>query len=284
MAKFRKKIENADFEIKLPSIFSKMKVTIEGRDVSVGKKNKKVHTSEFEQEGSKYLITLKQRPMPLGFDVEIQKDGSSILRQAITGSGKEIDPNLLDLPKWMYAIPILSGAPIFIGGAIPALVGVLGSATGYNVLSAFQDNRKKLILFGILNIVATYLILIVALIGFNRGMYEAGYMSHNKDILKSVVDKTNENLPIKIDDITTLQKATYEEDTLILHYNLFPLDTNQFNNKQFKSAMEPNLIQAACADPQMKTLMKNKFWIKYAYHSNKSPLGHIAVSKSKCGQ
>ena len=283
MAKISEKIDDLNFEIQLPGLFSKMKVSIDGREVAVGSRSKGGRTASFAFEDNRYEVRLKTR-FPEGYTFSLSKNEVERVSRPITKFGVAVDPRLANVPKWMFVFPILSGIPIFLHGLLPAGIGALGAGVAYKIVASYQADRKKLVVLGIVNVLATYGILALALWAFGMGMVQLGWMKHNVDYLKSSVEKTNKALPLKLDPLTTLKLATYEKDTLTLHYTVEPLDLVRFDRDAFLAKMRATLVAASCKDENTRNLLKNDFWVEYKYTSNSFLLGSVKVSEADCGK
>lgn len=282
MAKVLETVEGMDIEIDLPRLFSKMKVSIDGREVGVGVKTKGVHACSVRHENADIVVTLKQKMVPSGFELSIAKNGQVVVSKAIEFSGKEMDPRLADIPKWMFVFPVLAGAPIFLHGLIPSGVGAIGAAICYKIVANYKDDRRKLFVFAITTIVITYALIWALVGGFYQGLLRMGWLSHNEDYLRSTVERTNAELPLKVDEITTATRASYQKDTLILHFTLEPVDLANFDNDMFLANLDAPLKAQTCTDPEMKLMLKNDYWLRYEYASGQVALGSVSVSKADC--
>lgn len=282
MAKVTELVEGQYFEIKLPNLFSKMKVSIDGRETAVGVKAKGVHNASFSHAGAQFVVSLKQKAFPTGYEFAISKNGTVLVSKLLSYAGKEMDARLASIPKWMFAFPVLAGAPVFLHGLIPTGVGAAGGAIGYKIVTSFQNDRPKLFLFGVVNIAATWALVFLLVGGFYKGLLQLGWLQHNEDYLKSTVEKTNAQLPIQVDQFTILQRASSEGDTLTLTYALGPLDLATFDKEAFLDNMRGLLTKNSCTDKDLKLLLKNGYWVRYRYLASSVELGSVLVSGEAC--
>lgn len=282
MAKLTEQLDGMLVEVQLPHLFSKMKVSIDGREMAVGNRMKSLNICTIPYDGSEVVVTLKQTMLPPGFEFSVAKDGKVLVSRAVWHSGKEMDERLANLPKWMFVFPMAAGAPIFLHGLFPAAAGALGAWLGYKILTSFFHDRRKLIGLGILNIAATYLLTFALVYGFMQGFREAGWLSHNEDYVRSTVEKTNATLPVKVDELTTLRRASYEKDTVTLSYTIEPLDLSTFDEQLFQTNIHRLMKQTACTDKETRILLKNGYWVRYAFTSDNVPLGAVKFSKADC--
>lgn len=281
MAAVTERIQERTIEIKLPGLFSKMKVSLDGREMGVGVKSaKNTHSCTIHDSGSEFVVTLVEKILISGYELVIAKDGAVVVSRLVSRSGKELDARLGETPKWLFAFPFLAGAPIVLGGLIPALIGGAGAALGYKLLASFQGDRRKLIGLSILNIALTWTLIWFAVVGFSAGMLKAGWLRHNKAFIESTVEKTNAELPVKVDDYTTLTHARNVEDTLILSYTLTSLDPSTLDFLQLKS----NVAPGTCADETMNEILRNGYWLRYEYVFEGSVVGLFDLSASDCGR
>lgn len=282
MAKVLESVQGMDIEIDLPRLFSKMKLSIDGREVGVGVKSKGVHTCSVHQDGAEIVVTLKQRTIPVGFDLSIARNGEVVVSKAIELSGKEMDSRLADIPKWMFTFPILAGAPIFLHGLIPSGIGAIGAAICYKIVANYKDDRRKLFVFSITTIVVTYALILALVGGFYRGLLQMGWLAHNEDYLRETVKQTNAGFPLKVDQVTTATYASYQKDTLILHFTIESVDLENFDSETFLANLTIPVKAQACTDPEVKLMLKNDYWLRYDYTSGPVALGSVRVSKADC--
>jgi len=282
MAKLTEQLDGMLVEVQLPHLFSKMKVSIDGREMGVGTRTKNVHTCTIPYDAAQIEVTLKQSTLPPGFEFSVARDGVVLVSRPVWQSGKEMDARLANLPKWMFVFPIAAGAPIFVHGLLPSAVGALGAWLGYKILIWCLNDRRKLIGFGILNIAVTYLLTFAVAYGLLQGLRQAGWLAHDEGYVRSTVEKTNATLPIKVDKLTTLRHASYEKDTVTLTYTIEPLDLSTFDKGIFQINIGRLMKPTACTDNETHLLLKNGYWIRYAFTSNGVPLGAVKYSKLDC--
>lgn len=281
MATVTERIDGTSIEVKLPGLFSKMKVSFDGREMGIGAKTaKRTKSCTVDYYGAEFVVTLVERTVPAGFDLTIARNGAVVVSRMVTRSGKEIDARLGGIPKWMFTFPVLAGTPIFLHGLIPGAIGGAGAAIGYKIVATFRDDRRKLFIWGILNIVATWTLVWFAVVGFAMGMVKMGWLRHNEEYIQSTVEKTNAELPIQVDEYTTLTHSRYVEDTLILSYTVVSLDPASIDFDTLKSQLKPT----TCADEVMNEIVRNGYWLRYEYVADGAAFGKVDISEADCGK
>lgn len=279
MATVTERIDGTSIEVKLPGLFSRMKVSFDGRELGVGAKSaKRTQSCSVEYYGAEFVVTLVEKTVPAGFDLTIARNGAVVVSRMVSRSGKEIDARLGGIPKWMFAFPILAGAPIVLHGLIPGAIGGAGAALGYKIVATHRNDRRKLLTFGILNIVATWTLIWFVVVGFAMGMVKMGWLRHNEEYLESTVEKTNVDLPMQVDEYTTLTHSRYVDDTLILSYTIASLDPASIDFDTLKSQLQPS----TCGDEVMSEIIRNGYWLRYEYVADGSAFGKVDISEADC--
>lgn len=101
-------------------------------------------------------------------------------------------------------------------------------------------------------------------------------------IQEAAAKNLQKQLPMQIDEMTTLQNATSAGVTVVYHYRV-KLRKSEIDHLEFINSMRSKLKTNVCAQEDMAYTMKYGGRYKYSYFgSDGIEIGHIEIDKTYC--
>ena len=102
-------------------------------------------------------------------------------------------------------------------------------------------------------------------------------------IIPEVVDATNKELPMMVDDITRFDWVDIRGGKAIHRYTVLDWDAVDTDTQSFRDLMHNKLMDTVCNDKWSWLLLKNDFTLQYSwYMENDSHIADVAFQKSDC--
>lgn len=102
----------------------------------------------------------------------------------------------------------------------------------------------------------------------------------NQPETQAMISGLNANLPRKVDNVTTLDKIDIRNNTVFYY---FAVTASIANQQVFETTMTRNLLEMACSDKALLSLLKSNYTIDWIYSvANSSKSITFAATKSNC--
>ncbi|WP_218309919.1 hypothetical protein [Alteromonas antoniana] len=109
----------------------------------------------------------------------------------------------------------------------------------------------------------------------------------NKDELERFVDRSAHLLPMKIDQMTTLQSVDYsvESDNYVMSIKLFDIEVQHINTKAFSEQTRDSVLSMTCPSDTFQFLLEQGITVVYRYFDlNGEYVADVTVSLKHCQQ
>ena len=110
---------------------------------------------------------------------------------------------------------------------------------------------------------------------------------HNEDnlnaVLGSISNKLNETLPMMVDAQTQLDASMGFQRMFLYRYTLVNLALENVDVTEFKSQMEPRIVNTICTTEKMQFFVVNDITMIYSYYGKAGKqIAEIEVPASRC--
>ncbi len=105
------------------------------------------------------------------------------------------------------------------------------------------------------------------------------------NILNQIVNSTNDNLPMMVNEYTRWDSASMiPGEEMVYNYTLVNYSSTDIDSQTFSQTVNQVAINEACKNPSLQVFYQNGMALKYNYFSNdESLISHVEISPADCG-